>query len=144
LAIRVCWGLGIIASFMLNLSTGKAGLLIGSFNVGFSALILQNLFVVHINEISMGKFRVMALLGMYVFWSLSEMQYIWMLELFPSWKSNMMLFYTLPLFLCFPFAFTSMHDSPRYLYQKDRSLCLENLNLIARSNNKPEIKDVQL
>lgn len=72
-SIRYCWSIGIIASFMMNFSTGKISLMFGSFAVGFTALILQNLFVVHINELSIGQFRVMALVGMYVFWSLSEM-----------------------------------------------------------------------
>ncbi|EAR83681.1 MFS transporter (macronuclear) [Tetrahymena thermophila SB210] len=144
LAIKTCWILGILSSTFFNFSTNSICLLVGSFGVGFSALILQNLFIIHMNELSVGQFRVMALLGMYIFWSISEMQYIWMMKVLPNWRWNMLAFYTIPFSCCIIFAFKWIHDSPRYLYQKNRSRCLQNLNLIATVNQKEQISDKQL
>ena len=78
----------------------------------------------------------MALIGLSVFWALSEMQYIWMMALIPSWKWNMLTFYTIPLTILMITTIKMFHDSPRYLYFKDRTKCIESLNRIAIYNGK--------
>lgn len=67
-----------------------------------------------------------------------------MLKLLPDWRLNMLFFYTIPVCVLFIFALRWIHDSPRYLYSKDKELCLKNLNLIASHNNRKHISEKEL
>ncbi|EWS71491.1 MFS transporter (macronuclear) [Tetrahymena thermophila SB210] len=144
ITIKVCWVIGTVFSLILNFSTNIPMLLIGSFGLGFGIQTLLSLVIVNCNEISAGQFRVIAVILLYVLWAVNEMQYIWLLKVFPNWKWCTFICFTAPMCLLTAFPFIFIRDSPRYLYQKSRQKCLEALNYIADFNKREKIREYDL
>ncbi|KAL4426919.1 hypothetical protein ABPG74_012919 [Tetrahymena malaccensis] len=144
ITIKVCWVIGAVFSLILNFSTNIPMLLIGSFGLGFGIQTLLSLVIVNCNEISAGQFRVIAVILLYVLWAVNEMQYIWLLKVFPNWKWCTFICFTAPMCVLTAFPFLLIRDSPRYLYQKSRQKCIEALNYIAEFNKREKISEYEL
>ncbi|KAL4465356.1 hypothetical protein ABPG72_016757 [Tetrahymena utriculariae] len=144
ITIKVCWVIGVVFSLILNFSTNIPMLLIGSFGIGFGIQTLLSLVIVNCNEISAGQFRVIAVILLYVLWSVNEMQYIWVFKVIPNWKWCTFICFTAPMCILTIFPFFFIRDSPRYLYQKSRQKCLQALNYIAEFNKREKLSEYEL
>ncbi|EAR98022.1 MFS transporter (macronuclear) [Tetrahymena thermophila SB210] len=144
LAIQICWTIGSIFSLILNFAVNIPMLMIGAFGLGLGVQPLGVLLLVHSSELSSGKFRVVGVILLQVVWSLNEIQYIWMIDVLPNWKWCTFFFFTLPFCILNIYPFTFLHDSPRFLYSKNRQKCLKTLNYIAKVNKKEQISNEEL